>query len=103
MKTDAAIFEKEIIEGSTSGERCDDARSRCWPTSGRCPASRRPPAEVAPQKETFVADILGRDGKRRREDEHRPRRRSRSADLTQTRAPRPAHDAVRRVAANGLR
>ena len=63
VKTDAAIFEKELIEGSTSGERATMPESLLTEVRA-LPGVAAASAEVAPQKETFVADILGRDGKR---------------------------------------
>jgi putative ABC transport system permease protein len=60
--TDAAIFEKELVKGSTTGTRATMpvsllAKVRALP--GVADAT----GEVSPQKEPHVADILSRDGK----------------------------------------
>jgi putative ABC transport system permease protein len=60
--TDAAIFEKELIKGSTAGSRATVpaallAKVRALP--GVAAAA----GDVMPQKETHVADIIGRNGK----------------------------------------
>ncbi|HEY6691483.1 MAG TPA: FtsX-like permease family protein [Solirubrobacteraceae bacterium] len=60
--TDAAIFEKELVKGSTSGTHASMpvsmlAKVRALP--GVADAS----GEVSPQKELHAADVIGRDGK----------------------------------------
>src|SRR4051812_42532437 len=60
--SDAAIFEKELVKGSTTGTHAtlpvamlDKVRA--------LPGVADAAGEVSPQKQTNVADILGRDGK----------------------------------------
>src|SRR4051812_36532191 len=60
--TDAAIFEKELVKGSTTGTRATMPVSMLA-TVRALPGVADATGEVSPQKEPHVADIVGRDGK----------------------------------------
>src|SRR4051794_6877968 len=60
--TDAAIFEKELIKGSTTGTHATMPVSMLDKVRA-LPGVADATGEVSPQKEPHVADIIGRDGK----------------------------------------
>src|SRR3954447_26025656 len=60
--TDAAIFEKELIKGSTTGTHATMPVSMLDKVRA-LPGVADATGEVSPQKEPHVADIVGRDGK----------------------------------------
>src|SRR4051794_1018941 len=62
MTTEAAIFEKQVVKGASSGSRATMPVSmldRVRALPGVADAT----GEVSPQMETHVADIIGRDGR----------------------------------------
>src|SRR4051794_41874653 len=60
--TDAAIFEKELVKGSTTGTHATMPVSMLGKVMA-LPGVADAAGEVSPQKEPHVADIMGRDGK----------------------------------------
>jgi putative ABC transport system permease protein len=60
--TDAAIFEKELVKGSTTGTHATMPASTLDKVRA-LPGVADAVGEVSPQKELHVADIMGRDGK----------------------------------------
>jgi putative ABC transport system permease protein len=60
--TDAAIFEKELVKGSTTGTHATMPASLLAMVRA-LPGVADATGEVSPQKEPHVADVIGRDGK----------------------------------------